>query len=299
MGSDANLRRRLQRGPLLLDGALGTELERRGVLRNPGPLWSAAALLEAPAAVRAVHADYVAAGAELLVANTFRTNPRTLRRAGWSARGPALNRLAVELARAAAMEASRPVWVAASVAPVEDCYCPERVPDDATLREEHLEFANWLAAAAPDLLWIETIGTVREARCAAEAAVRVNLPFAISFILREDGELLGGESLSTAVDAVREFGPLACGLNCMPPGGLGPALARLRQLAPAVPLAAYAHINNTHPLRGWSYAESMEPGPYANACGQWITLGAQLVGGCCGTTPAHTAAVNRALRARK
>ncbi|MCC6642745.1 MAG: homocysteine S-methyltransferase family protein, partial [Deltaproteobacteria bacterium] len=87
---------------MILDGALGTELERRGV-PSALPLWSAHALLERPDLVRAIHAEYVAAGAEILTANTFRTQERTLARAGFGARAAELTALAVRLAREAAI----------------------------------------------------------------------------------------------------------------------------------------------------------------------------------------------------
>lgn len=283
------LRHRLTRGALVLDGATGTELERRGA-GSAAPLWSAAALRQAPEVVEAIHRDYVAAGADLLVANTFRTNPRTLRRAGWGAHGVDLNRLAVELARRAASGAGRQVLVAASVAPVEDCYEPQRVPDDATLRAEHGELMDWLTVAGADLVWIETMNTVREARVAAEAAASRGLPLAVSFVVQESGDLLSGEPLEGAVAAVEPFDPVVVGLNCIPPRGLSVLLPRLRG-ATGRPLAGYAHINNAVPIRGWSYGQAVSPAEYGEYVRQWLELGAVVVGGCCGTTPAHIEAV--------
>jgi len=281
------LRARLRAGRLVLDGATGTELERRGV-SSELPLWSAGALLTAPEVVEAVHRDYVVAGAQIIVANTFRTNPRTLRAAGCFDRGQELNRLAVELARRAAGD--RDVFVAASVAPVEDCYCPERVPSDAELWHEHRQMVTWLAEAAPDFVWIETMNTRREARIAAAAAAEAGLPFVASFVVSECGDLLSGEPLEQAVAAVGEFRPVAVGLNCIPPRGLSALLPRLRR-ATDLPLIAYAHIANAVPIRGWSYAEDADPAEYAEYARSWVAAGATVVGGCCGTTPAHIRAV--------
>lgn len=285
------LRALFARGGLLLDGALGTELERRG-LPTPPPLWSAAALDAAPEVVYAIHRDYVAAGAKILVANTFRTNPRTLWRAGRAADGPRLNRRAVELARRAAD--GHDVLVAASVAPVEDCYSPERVPAEATLRAEHAEFVDWLVAAEPDVLWIETIGTVAEARAAAEAAAP-RAPFVVSFVVNEVGALLSGESLEEAITAVGPCDPLAIGLNCIPPAGVTALLPGLRRLT-ACPLLAYAHINNAVPIRGWSYSQTVTPAEYSEYVRQWLAQGVAVVGGCCGTTPEHIRAAHECVR---
>jgi len=319
--SDAHtlLRQELNRRPLLLDGATGTELERRGV-PTLLPLWSAGALLTHPQVVEAIHRDYVTAGADIVVANTFRTNPRTLRAAGRMWQGEWLNRLAVELARQAvarggealaAREGEAPaepsagveqgadvtlstarqrVWIAASMAPVEDCYHPERVPNEPSLDTEHGRLMAWLKAAGPDLVWIETMNTVREARAAARAAVEAEMPFAVSFVLRESGELLSGEPLEEVVAAVEPFDPLAIGVNCIPPRAVADLLGRLRRIT-ARPLLAYAHIGNAEPIRGWSYSQSLSPSKYADCARRWLDEGASIVGGCCGTTPAHIGAL--------
>ena len=296
-----------QRGIVLLDGALGTELERRGVSAPP-PLWSAAALQAQPDLVRTIHAEYAAAGADILVANTFRTNVRTLRAAGLFERGAELNRLAVELARdgrirgsanvtstahrleTGATEAGATKTVAASIAPVEDCYRPDLVPDEDILLAEHCQMIVWLRAAGTELAWIETMGTIREARAAAQAAREANLSAAVSFILREDGALLGGEPLAAAVAAVEPFDPVLIGLNCIPPAGVEAHLPRLRRLT-SRPLAVYAHINNAKPTPGWSYAQTLSPAEYAECAGRWIDLGADVIGGCCGTTPEYIRAL--------
>jgi len=298
-----DLRQRLASGPTILDGATGTELQRRGVPTTL-PLWSARALLSHPEVVVAIHRDYVAAGADLIVANTFRTNPRVLAAAGLEPRGGELNGRAVALAREgvrAGLDVSddggprRNVLVAASVAPVEDCYCPERVPDKATLAREHRQMANWLATTDADLVWIETMNTVREARAAAGAVAERHLPFAVSFVTRSDGALLSGEPLAEAVAAVEPFQPLAVGLNCVPPTGLTENLRRLRDLT-SRPLAAYGHIGNPDPISGWAFSESTTPTDYAQHAEEWCEIGATVVGGCCGTTPAHIAEVSRRLR---
>lgn len=294
IGKRATLASRLARGAVVLDGAMGTELERRGVCGTP-PLWSAAALDDAPELVADIHRAYVAAGAEILVANTFRTNPRTLEQLGRGADGPRLCRAAVELACEAASGAPGPVWVAASVAPAADCYQPALVPDDAALSREHALLAEWLAAAGADLLWIETLGTVREAVAAAHAARAVGLPFAVSFVLSEDGRLLGGDPLAAAVAALEPLKPLALGVNCIPPRAIDRMLLALRALTRR-PLIAYGHIENRHPLPGWTYGQQAPPGAYAQHAAAWLAAGASIVGGCCGTTAAHIAAVAAVVR---
>ncbi|MCH7700546.1 MAG: homocysteine S-methyltransferase family protein [Planctomycetes bacterium] len=292
-GAKESLRQALERRGLLLDGATGTELTRRGVA-TPLPLWSAGALRDHPDVVRAIHTDYVAAGADIIVANTFRSNVRTLRDAGLHEQGEALNRVAVELAREATKDVSpdrdNPIWIAASVAPVEDCYCPHLVPNERTLDNEHGRMVAWLAAAGADLIWIETMNTIREAKAAAHAASQAGLPLVISFVVKENGDLLSGEPLEEAIVAVEPFEPVALGLNCIPPSGVTRNLPRLRA-ATSRPLLAYAHLGNPEPITGWSFSQNITPQAYAKEAARWIELGARIVGGCCGTTPAHIAAL--------
>jgi len=141
------------------------------------------------------------------------------------------------------------------------------------------------------------MGTIAEARVAADAAARHDLPLAVSFVVQENGALLGGESLRDAIEAIEAFEPLAIGLNCIPPSGVSALLPRLRD-ATDRPLAAYAHVDNVEPIRGWSFAEQVEPAAYATHVNQWLEAGVGIVGGCCGTTPAHIAEVRSLVDAR-
>src|SRR5262245_3106046 len=157
---------------VVLSGACGTEILRRGV-PTPLPLWSAQALLESPDVVRAIHRDHAAAGSDVLTANTFRTDRRTLAKAGLRERTRELVHLAVRLAREGAAEGApgRMLLVAGSVAPLEDCYRPDLVPPDSSLRAEHGARVGDLVSAGVDFALIETMNTVREA-CAALGACR-------------------------------------------------------------------------------------------------------------------------------
>ena len=284
------LRGMFEAGRLVLDGATGTELARRGVA-TPLPLWSAEAIKTAPLVLEAIHRDYVLSGADIVVANTFRTNVRSLRNAGRVEDGLTLNREAVELARrAAGADAGRTVLVAASVAPVEDCYHPERVPYQRELDHEHARMMCWLRAANPDLVWIETMNTIREARSAARAATECGLPLVVCFVTAESGDLLSGEPLEEAVAAVEPFEPLAIGLNCIPPEGITANLPRL-SAATTRPLAVYAHLGNPEPIFGWSFSSDVSPARYARHVADWFARGATIIGGCCGTTPAHIGAI--------
>jgi len=303
--------------PLLLDGALGTELERRGVDCTL-PLWSAHALLGAPDLVRAIHREYAAAGAEVLTANTFRTQRRTLRHAGLGPRAAELTTRAVSLAREAADAAARAgaprrILVAGSVAPLEDCWHPERVPDDEALAREHAEHARHLAAAGADLLLVETMNTAREAAAAARAARATGLPTWVGFTCAPGARLLSGESLADALAALRPIAPQAVLVNCLavadvpaclpvlaasglPFGAspnLGPARGAPDRAGSEGPDAGGEAAGGAGPACG---AEA-SPERFAEAVAAWRAAGARILGGCCGTGPAHVRALARRLAA--
>jgi len=276
--------------PVLLDGATGTELERRGAPTRL-PLWSARALVDHPELVLQIHRDYAEAGAEVLTANTFRTQARTLAREGLGHRAAELTGLALALARRAA--GSR-AWVAGSMPTLEDCYRPELVPDAAALAREHAEHARHLAAGGADLLLVETMNTVREAVAAGSAARATGLPVWISFACDGAARLLSGEPLAAALEAVAWPEPALVGVNCLPPAAADATLAVLA--AAGRPFGVYANLGAPNDETGFTRSADCAPAAFAAEARRWWTAGARAVGGCCGTTPEHTRAIALQLR---
>jgi S-methylmethionine-dependent homocysteine/selenocysteine methylase len=279
-----NLAMRLAEGPpLLLDGATGTELERRGA-RSELPLWSAHALVGDAELVGQIHADYVRAGAQILTANTFRTQRRTLTRGGLGERAAELTALAVELARRAAAEVAphRDVWVAGSAPTLEDCFRPDLVPDDAALAREHAEHATHLAAAGVDAILVETMNTRREAVAAVRAARGAGVPVLASFVCWEGPRLLSGEALEEALAAVAAMDPLAVLVNCLPPSKVAACLPALQESG--LPFGAYANLGAPEDDAGLARSEDCTPEEFAERAAAWLDAGARIVGGCCGTT---------------
>lgn len=269
--------------PVLCDGATGTELNNRGVDTSL-PLWSTVALLDAPHILEQVHRDYVAAGAEIITANTFRTHERNLKRGGLSGQSRKLTQQAVTIAREAA---NGQAWIAGSLAPLEDCYAPELVPDDEILQREHDTMAQTLADSGVDLILVETHNTIREAVAASQAVSETGLPFLISFVCGIGGSLLSGESLADARDAVRKFQPLALSVNCLPAATAVNTVRELVSLADGLPVGVYANIGRPDPNQGWINDDSEQPTVYRDHASGWLATGARLIGGCCGTTPGH------------
>jgi len=278
---------RMRRGELiLLDGALGTELERRHV-PAPLPLWSAQALLDAPDTVRAIHEDYVRAGADILTVDTFRTTARALAGTAWASRWDELAARAVALCRQAAGPGAR---VAGSLAPLEDCFTPALTPDDASLAREHRELAGALARAGCDLLLVETMPTLRELRAATRAAVATGLPVWSAVTLGPGGDFFSDAELRDARQATADEGARAFLINCSAASRITAALEGplARDPAPSgLLLGAYANA-----IFGPGAAQS--PDRYALETRRWLACGATLLGGCCGTGPAHVAALRAA-----
>ena len=273
--------------PLVLDGATGTELGRRGV-RSDLPLWSSWGLLEAPGVVREIHAEYLRAGVDALTAATFRTHARSLAAAGLEARASELSALAVRLAREAGEQTGRTPFVLGSAAPLEDCYHPERVPPDDALLREHALHARHLVHAGVDAILVETINALREGVAAARAARDAGAELLVSFVCGREARLLSGEPLLEAIDAVTAFGPLAIGVNCLPPDAVGaclPVLGRAR-----VPFLVYANLGAPGAPLG-AAALDVTPEAFAAEARRWVEAGAACVGGCCGAGPAHLCAL--------
>ena len=289
--------RRLHAGPpLLLDAGMGSELDRRG-LPTTLPLWSARGLLERPELVRQIHLDNLRAGADVITTNTFRTTGWTLRKAGLDAsRAAELDALAVRLAMEARSASGRvEAMIAGSMAPLDDCYLPVfATPADVALAE-HRAQARQLAAAGVDVILVETMPTAAEAAIALQAAAETGLPMTVGFVCElaaTDGpvRLLSGETLDEAMRRVSPLRPVAIFVNCAPPPVITAALRELAALTP-LPLGAYANAGRIDDVVGWSPDERVTGERYAAHAGEWLALGARVVGGCCGTDAGHTAAL--------
>ncbi len=288
---------------VLLDGGIGTEILRRGVY------WRCHGVEQHPEVVRKVHADYLAAGADVLRTDTFQLSRRAylnlfhgiehMRRIGakdLEHKAGKLLQQAVELARQARREAGREsngVAIAGIISPLEHCFRPDLTPPLDQCRTEHKEIVEQLKGAGVDLILLESMNSVREARVACEAARSSGLPVWVSFVVRENARLLSQEPLAEAVEAVEPLGVDVVAVNCAPLEDITRAVAELRKHRSG-PVAAYAHIGRYDPP-SWKFGfyprftstEQVPPARYLEAAREWKRLGAQVVGGCCGTTPEH------------
>ncbi|MBI2322957.1 MAG: homocysteine S-methyltransferase family protein, partial [Chloroflexi bacterium] len=247
--------------------------------------------------------------------NTFQLNRRTYlntfrdaahrRRIGapdLEQRAPMLLRRAVALAKAARERAGRPeVAIAGVISPLEHCFRPDLAPPEQQALAEHGELATILAEAGVDLVLLEAMNTIGEACGATAGALATGKPVWVSFAVGADGNVLSGESLADAARAVREIGAAAVLASAAPPEDVSRAVERLAA-AGHTPFGAFAHVGKFDPP-SWKFdffpqfamTETWPPERYAAEAGQWQARSARIVGGCCGTSPAHTRAVKAAL----
>ncbi|MDP8921481.1 MAG: homocysteine S-methyltransferase family protein [Chloroflexota bacterium] len=300
----APIREWLRRGEVaILDGAIGTEILRRDVT------WADHQVLDRPTVIRAIHEDYVRAGADIISTNTFQLTRRTLfnhfrdeahrRHVGppdLDDRAERLLRAAVSLAVEARDAAAngRPVAVAGAITTIEWCFRPDLAPPPELARAEYRETIATLADAGCDLVLIETVNSVGEAVAAVQAANDVGLPSWVAFVPNERGHLFTDETLAQAEAALAPLGPDAILLNCAPPDD---CRAGLRELAAARSAATgiYPHVGRFDPPE-WLFTDEYPPDRYLAEARGWVQMGARVVGGCCGTTPEHIRALASALR---
>lgn len=281
---------------LLLDGPTGTELEKRGV-DTSGPSWTAFANIYQEDAVREVHQSYITSGADIITANTFRTNERALKAYGRRI-SKQLTRRAVMLARSARSQSSRRVFVAGSIAPVEDCFTPELVPSDEELEREHRSMVLTLDIAKVDLILIETMNTLREAAIALRAArSTTELPVLVSLVPKDGQKILSGERIKDAIALLTQDTPDVLLLNCAPLSVMIEAFPVFKEAAEQAQIPFGIYPNASEKVEGrWDLQATSDEAIVA-AAKDWVAQGASIVGSCCGTTPQTTDALHTMLSA--
>jgi len=283
---------------IILDGAMGTELQARGCDVSL-PLWSAKPLIERPDVVRHIHIDNIDCGADIITANSFRTQRRTFEKADYKLNGfdfagtaKEVTTSAVDLAKDAVMIASdEDVLVAGCIASLEDSYRPDLVPDPEALKAEHYEHIKNLVDAGADILLAETLTNISEISAVIEQLQKFDLEYMISITPRNETELLSGESIADAMNIINSSRASAVLVNCIHPSIVEHVLAQLKQLT-GLPIGAYANIGDPNYKEGDPMQKTVTPDEYLNYAKKWKLAGARIIGGCCGTTPVYIRKLN-------
>jgi methionine synthase / methylenetetrahydrofolate reductase (NADH) len=289
-GSRPALDRVLRSRVLVCDGAMGTMLHSAGV---PLDRSLSGLNLARPDLVRDLHAAYLAAGADIVQTNTFDANRPRLARAGLQDSVAEINIAGARLAREAVRESGSAALVAGSVGPVMSAAAP-RIPHadrEPILREQIAILASWV-----DLIILETFGDTESlAQAASVALAECDLPVIAQLTFGDDGRTLGGEEPGAAAAALAALNVTAIGANCT----VGPAVLQdvVAELAAGAALPVSVQPNAGVPRRlgrQLRYARNTEY--FAAAARRFVASGATLVGGCCGTTPAHIRAIATAVK---
>jgi 5-methyltetrahydrofolate--homocysteine methyltransferase len=284
----------LARGtPIVADGPMGTRLAELGLPAGDAPeRW----VLEpaGQAAVRSVHRAYREAGARILLTNTFGANPSRLALHGLAGRLDEINRTGAQLAR---LVAGSEAVVAGSMGPTGEFLAPLGTLLFAEAAEGFARQAAALAAGRVDVLWVETMAYLEEARAAIEGARQgaPGLPVVVTLAFGPGGATMMGVRPAEAIAVLADLGVSAAGANC----GTGSAeaeraLARMHAALPALPLIGKPNAGVPHLEHGVTvYPE--KPADLAAAARRMWAAGAAVVGVCCGGSPEHVRAIAAAL----
>lgn len=277
-------------GPVLTDGAWGTQLQSRGLAVGDFPdTWN----LTRPEQVAEVAAAYVAAGSRVILTNTFGSNRVRLTEAGLGERVRELNEAGARLSREAAGDRAR---VFASIGPSGKMLLTGEVTEEQ-LADAFREQAEALAAGGADALVIETMSDVQEAVIAVRAARTVGLPVVACMVFdagREKDRTMMGQTPEHCAAALVEAGADVIGANCGQ--GIAGFVRIARRLAAATDRPVWIKANAGLPeMDGANVVYRTTPAEFAAAVPEVVTAGASLVGGCCGTSPAFIRATAAAL----
>jgi S-methylmethionine-dependent homocysteine/selenocysteine methylase len=295
------LRQRMSRGDvIILDGATGTELERRGVPMDE-LAWSATALLTHPEVIREVHEDYIASGADIITTNTFGTLGLSLRSTTLAGRVSEVNRTAVRLAQEARArsDVARPIWIGGSMSGmIGTVYWRDAPVSREIIRDSYREQAELLAEAGVDLLLLEMTQDVEVGVAAIEAAKSTSLPVWVAFSCNFMNSLTGADRplvvrgsdgrdrpLSEVIDPILAAGGDVAGINHTDVDIMGRALDVLIEKWRG-PVSAYPNSGDWTPPN-WGFDSVISPMEFATVAESWVARGVQVIGGCCGIGPDH------------
>jgi 5-methyltetrahydrofolate--homocysteine methyltransferase len=279
-----------QRAPVLADGATGTMLQAAGLPVGEAPeRW----VLDNPAAIRALAAQYVAAGSDIVYTCTFGASRVSLRRCGLEDKLETINRVAAQLAREA-----KPRFVVGSIGPTGEMLEPYGDLSADQARQAFAEQAGILAAAGVDGLVCETFTDLTEALLAVGAAMETKLPVMASMAFEASGRTMMGVTPEDAVAQLTDAGAVVVGANC----SVGPevvelALAGMKAARPEARLLAKPNAGMPQIVAGKT-VYSVTPDAMAASARRFKALGAVVIGGCCGTTPEHIRAMAGVLAIR-
>ena len=284
---NTKLKDHLAEGKLLIaDGATGTMMMAAGLPAGIAPeLWNA----ERPDQVLGLYRAYLEAGSQIILTNTFGGSPLKLAKMGLAERTHELNLAAARLARQAAGESA---YVAGDIGPSGELMAPMGTLTYEKALEAFTEQAKALAEGGVDAIWVETMSDLAEARAAVTAARQVSdLPVFCSLSFGRKARTIMGVTPSQAANELWPLGLTAIGANCGEGLEMIPeVLTQMRQALPKATLIAKPNAGLPRLVDGRTIYD-VEPAQFASRMSEFVEQGAQIVGSCCGSSPAYIAAL--------
>ena len=281
------------------DGAMGTELRRRGVEvpSHVESIWSALALKEATSIVEEIHIDYIEAGSDYITTNNYAVTRPILSRDNLDNELESLTIKSIEIAKAALLKTKREdVKILGSLPPLETSYRADLILKEEEMNKQYSEIANILKDKV-DIIICETMASALEAKCALKAALETNMPVWVSWTLHGDvrNTLPSGETVNQAFTELNGLEPDAYLVNCCAANLVTPSIKALKELTD-IPIGGYANAENVAldtensnlkfaAERHWNSAIEINEKAYLEEARLWIKEGASIVGGCCRTNP--------------
>ena len=292
---------------LLIDGAMGTELEKRGVTMSETS-WSGASLIENPDAIVAVHEDYIRAGAQVIITNTFAVSPYMLEKQGYGDSVDATISGAVDLARRARDACGVEVAIAGSIANSSVRNHPrdpqDRLPPHETMVANARRMAEALAKGGCDFIALEMMQEDRMAPAALEGAKQVGLPvwLGVSAAWNESRDALVGcafpdVSFDAILESLLPLKPDVVSVMHTDIDATGPALEQVAKEWDGV-LGVYPN-SGYFTAPNWNFVDIISPDDLVKQARTWVDQGVTILGGCCGLGPDHIAALRDAIPTMK
>jgi 5-methyltetrahydrofolate--homocysteine methyltransferase len=282
---------RLASGPVLIaDGATGTMLQAAGLPTGvPGEAW----VLERPEEIKRLHRAYLEAGSQMILTSTFGGTRARLKAAGLQAQVSEINRTAAELARQVAGDE---VYVGGDLGPTGEMMQPIGPLTPETAAEMFAEQAGALAAGGVDFIYVETMSDLQEALAAVQGAQQAcDLPVFCTLSFDTHGRTSMGVAPAQAARALAALGVPALGANCgHAPEEVLDFLPQMHEAAPDAYLIAKPNAGIPHMVKRQVVYDA-DPARMAELSLRYVELGARIVGTCCGSSPAHIAAIAAAL----
>ena len=268
--------------PLLLDGAIGAYLTSDGIEWDEH-LWSSYANITHPDKVIALHKAYINSGADIITTNTFRTNPVSVKNSKRSISIEDFVKKSVELANLAALGQAN-ILIAGSNAPAEDCYQSLRSINSKELEENHKTHIELLYKSGCDFILNETQSHMDEIRIICEFCSESKIPYILSLFITGSNKILSGEDVTSVIDYIFKYEPLAIGINCVFPSIFEKYTSKN---VPNYPWGFYLNCGSGN-LTDKNISCGISPLDYSDLMRKYINKHTKFLGSCCGSIPEHT-----------